>query len=137
MNKLAAVFAIALAGCLGYRARRGSRRATERPDIGRGAGGDAARPTRPTLGNCGGMEFALARVPPNVMLVLDRSGSMGDSIASGSATTKWIDLKSAVSSLVTSYDSADAPRRQHLLVGRQLRRRNVDVAMAAGRGQRP
>ena len=30
---------------------------------------------------------------------------MGDSIGGGSATTKWTDLKNAVSSLVTSYDS--------------------------------
>ena len=56
-------------------------------------------------GNCGAMEFALQRIPPNVMLVIDRSGSMGESIGGGSATTKWTDLKGAVSSLVTSYDS--------------------------------
>src|SRR5581483_8646211 len=55
--------------------------------------------------SCGGMAFALTRVPPNVMLVLDRSGSMDQSIGGGSATTKWTDLKNAVSSLVTSYDS--------------------------------
>jgi hypothetical protein len=54
--------------------------------------------------SCGGMQFALERVPPNVMLVLDRSGSMDQSIGGGSATTKWTDLKSAVSTLVTNYD---------------------------------
>ncbi|HEX8954161.1 MAG TPA: VWA domain-containing protein [Polyangia bacterium] len=56
-------------------------------------------------GVCGAMEFALQRIPPNVMLVIDRSGSMGMSIGGGSATTKWDDLKNAVSSLVTNYDS--------------------------------
>src|SRR5262249_25109615 len=55
--------------------------------------------------SCGGMAFALTRVPPNVMLVLDRSGSMSGSIGGGSATTKWTDLKNAVQSLVTNYDS--------------------------------
>ena len=55
--------------------------------------------------SCGGMQFALARVPPNVMLVLDRSGSMNDSIGGGSATTKWSDLKAALQGLVTTYDS--------------------------------
>jgi hypothetical protein len=54
---------------------------------------------------CGGMEFALTRIPPNVMLVLDRSGSMSDAIASGSKTTKYADLTSAMQSLVASYDS--------------------------------
>jgi hypothetical protein len=51
------------------------------------------------------MQFALTRVPPNVMLVLDRSGSMGNSIGGGSPTSKWTDLKSALSSVVTSYDA--------------------------------
>jgi hypothetical protein len=39
------------------------------------------------------------------MLVLDRSGSMNDSIGGGSATTKWSDLKSAIQQVVTSYDA--------------------------------
>jgi len=55
--------------------------------------------------SCGGMAFALTRVPPNVMLVLDRSGSMSDSIGGGSATSKWSDLKTAIQSAVSSYDS--------------------------------
>ena len=37
---------------------------------------------------CGGMQFQLERIPPNVMLVLDRSGSMGQSIDGTSSTTK-------------------------------------------------
>jgi hypothetical protein len=55
--------------------------------------------------NCGGMQFALQRVPPNVMLVLDRSGSMADSIGGGSVTSKWDDLKTAIQQVVTTYDS--------------------------------
>jgi hypothetical protein len=55
--------------------------------------------------SCGGMQFALTRVPPNVLLVLDRSGSMGDSIGGGSTTSKWTDLKTALQSVVTNYDS--------------------------------
>ena len=51
---------------------------------------------------CGGQEFALTRIPPNVMLVLDRSGSMSDSIASGSKTTKYADLTTAMQSLVST-----------------------------------
>jgi hypothetical protein len=54
-------------------------------------------------GACGGMQFALTRVAPNVMLVLDRSGSMKDPIAAGSTTTKYQDLTAAITSLATSY----------------------------------
>jgi hypothetical protein len=53
---------------------------------------------------CGGMEFQLERIPPNVMLVLDRSGSMGNSIDGSSATKKWDDLKAALAQLVNGYD---------------------------------
>jgi hypothetical protein len=63
---------------------------------GNGGGGDM---------ECGGQEFALTRIPPNVMLVLDRSGSMSDAIASGSKTTKYADLTSAMKSLVSTYDA--------------------------------
>jgi hypothetical protein len=61
-----------------------------------GAGQDAS---------CGGQQFDLMRVPPNVMLVLDRSGSMDSSIGGGSSTSKWSDLKSAIQQLVTTYDA--------------------------------
>jgi hypothetical protein len=54
---------------------------------------------------CGGMQFQLQRIPPNVMLVLDRSGSMGNSIDGTSTTSKWMDLKSALTNLVTNYDA--------------------------------
>src|SRR5262245_30103205 len=54
--------------------------------------------------NCGGMQLSADRVPPNVMLVLDRSGSMGNTISAASTTSKWDDLKTALSSLITTYD---------------------------------
>jgi hypothetical protein len=54
---------------------------------------------------CGAQQFQLERIPPNVMLILDRSGSMGDSIDGTSATTKWDDLKAALSQLVNNYDA--------------------------------
>src|SRR5690242_1274210 len=110
MNKLAVVLAFALAGCLGtapVEEQHGDPAAVPGP------ADDPSPPFAPPqqdagtddAGNCGTMEFALQRIPPNVMLVIDRSGSMGQSIGGGSATTKWTDLKNAVSGLVTSYDS--------------------------------
>src|SRR5207248_8037343 len=54
---------------------------------------------------CGAQQFMLERIPPNVMLVLDRSGSMGQSIDGTSATKKWDDLKAALGQLVTNYDT--------------------------------
>lgn len=61
-----------------------------------GGGGDAS---------CGSAQFAIERVPPNVMLVVDRSGSMGDPISDGSTTTKWSDTKTALTQLVNDYDA--------------------------------
>jgi hypothetical protein len=57
---------------------------------------------------CGGMDFALNAVPPNVMLVLDRSQSMTDPISANPAdagTHKWDDLNAAVTTLVDGYDN--------------------------------
>src|SRR2546430_2530421 len=106
MNKLAVVVAFALAGCLG--SAPVEEHAPVGPDM---VPVEQPLPvTQADLGTddggiCGAMEFALTRIPPNVMLVIDRSGSMGQSIGGGSATTKWDDLKTAVASLVTNYDS--------------------------------
>src|SRR6266568_5055937 len=107
MNKLLVVaVALALTGCLGTA-----------PVEEQHGGNNAPKPDSPLptttvdmagtddAGNCGAMEFALTRVAPNVMLVADRSGSMNQAIASGSATSKWTDLKNAVSTLVTNYDA--------------------------------
>ncbi|MEO6954830.1 MAG: VWA domain-containing protein, partial [Polyangia bacterium] len=54
---------------------------------------------------CGGQQFSVTRVQPNVFLVIDRSGSMGDPISDSSNTSKWNDMKGAVSALVTGFDS--------------------------------
>jgi hypothetical protein len=54
---------------------------------------------------CGGQQFTVERTKPNVFLVVDRSGSMGNPIASGSSTKKWDDLKFALTNLVTGFDS--------------------------------
>jgi len=106
MNKLVVALAFALAGCLGSVPVEDHGPVATGPDM-----LEAPLPVTGVDGGtddggvCGAMEFALQRIPPNVMLVIDRSGSMGGSIGGGSATTKWDDLKSAVSSLVSSYDS--------------------------------
>jgi len=54
---------------------------------------------------CGGQQFQVERVQPNVFLVIDRSGSMGNAISGTSTTTKWEDLKGALGTLVTGFDS--------------------------------
>jgi hypothetical protein len=55
--------------------------------------------------SCSSMQtFTLTQVPPNVMLVLDRSFSMINSGGPGSVS-KWHDLKTSVDSLVTSYNA--------------------------------
>jgi hypothetical protein len=72
---------------------------------GAGGGGNGGASGGGDMGTaCGGMDFALQRVPPNVMLVLDRSDSMNDPIANKSKTTKWQDLGTAVTNLVNKYD---------------------------------
>jgi len=101
MGKLVGVVALC-AGCLG-----GSFYSASAPDMaGPPPGRQDPDPVTPMPDmTCGGVEFALMRVPPNVMLVLDRSGSMGDPIGAGSATSKWDDLKSALQTTVTAYDA--------------------------------
>jgi hypothetical protein len=72
-----------------------------------GGGGYGSRDMAQDPGdaNCGSMQFSLDRVPPNVLLVLDRSASMADPIDDFSLTSKYEDLKTAISTLVTTYDS--------------------------------
>jgi hypothetical protein len=138
MNKLVAAVAFAafgFAGCLGYAPVE-----NHAPQATPPAAPDLAPATVPDAGtddagNCGAMEFALQRVPPNVMLVIDRSGSMGESVGGGSATTKWTDLKSAVSSLVTSYDTAMRLGAAIFSSDGDCKADNVDVPLAAAAGQ--
>jgi hypothetical protein len=136
MNKLVVVVTLALAGCLG------SAPVEEHAPV----GPDMLPPSELPLptsqvdagtddaGVCGGMEFALTRIPPNVMLVIDRSGSMGGSIGGGSATTKWDDLKNAVSSLVTNYDSEMRLGAAIFSSDGNCGATNIDVPLAAAAG---
>jgi hypothetical protein len=61
--------------------------------------------------NCGEQQFVLEAVPPNVMLVLDRSGSMTDQSWDGDANpgtpdvTRWASLHAVVDEVVTSFDA--------------------------------
>jgi hypothetical protein len=69
-----------------------------------GSGGSAGTPsgTGGSGGNpsCGAQTFQLmAAPPPNMLLVLDKSGSMGDIIPTDNQT-KWHDLKQAIATLV-------------------------------------
>lgn len=53
---------------------------------------------------CGSDLYTAERVPPNLLLVIDRSGSMNEQIGSGmSRDTKWNIAKAATRSLVTTY----------------------------------
>jgi hypothetical protein len=64
---------------------------------------NAGQDTKPPT--CGGMQFAIERVPPNVLLVLDRSGSMREPISDFSSSSKFDDLQAALQSLVMQFDS--------------------------------
>lgn len=86
--------------------------------------------------SCGGMEFALQRIPPNVMLVLDRSGSMKQSIGNNSNTSKWDDLKNAVAALVQGYDSQMRLGASLFSANQACAPGNIDVALAPAAGQK-
>jgi hypothetical protein len=53
---------------------------------------------------CNEVKFETQSVPPNLLLVLDRSGSMDDPSSQGSPTTKLEDLQTAVDYLLTQGD---------------------------------
>jgi hypothetical protein len=55
-------------------------------------------------GGCGSDEFAIDIVPPNVMLVVDRSGSMEDENVPGTNMTRWEVAVQAIDSMTTAYD---------------------------------
>ncbi|HEY2743275.1 MAG TPA: vWA domain-containing protein [Polyangia bacterium] len=136
MNKLVAVSfvsALTLTGCLGSAPVEDHQALPPTPDMAE-APQQIVEPA-PDLGNCGAMQFALTRVEPNVMLVIDRSGSMGDPVTTGSATSKWTDLKNAVSSLVTGYDSQMRLGAAIFSSDGNCGAANVDVPLAAAAGQ--
>jgi hypothetical protein len=74
------------------------------------AGGRGLGPTAPSADgpNCGLTRFAVERLPPNVLIVLDKSASMNQ-LAQGligclflQCNSKWTDMKNALTSTVTA-----------------------------------
>jgi hypothetical protein len=61
-------------------------------------GSDAGQP------NCGLETFELKPRPAELMLILDRSGSMNDPAGPGSPTTKWVDVTSALDEAMMKTD---------------------------------
>ncbi len=53
-------------------------------------------------GGCGGSEFATTRLPPNVLIVLDRSGSMDNDVG---GRTRWDVAKDAIRTVTTTFDA--------------------------------
>lgn len=63
---------------------------------------DEATSTCMIGGMCGTSEFAIARLAPNVMILLDRSGSMDGSI---DGSTRWNVAKVAIEAITTRFDA--------------------------------
>jgi len=55
-------------------------------------------------GDCGGFAFEITAVPPNVMILLDRSGSM-DGAVTGTGMNRWEVAREAVRSVTTGFDA--------------------------------
>jgi hypothetical protein len=53
--------------------------------------------------NCGTQHFAVTPNSPNIVLVIDKSGSMSQSASAGSTSAKWDDLRNAVAALMFNY----------------------------------
>jgi hypothetical protein len=71
-------------------------------DAGAIASGEQGDASEPEIGDgCGHSEFEIAELPPNVMILLDRSGSMDDD---ADGDTRWNVAKRAIETLTTSFD---------------------------------
>jgi hypothetical protein len=74
---------------------------------------DAGGPSAPTADgpNCGLQRFAVERLPPSVLIVLDKSASMRDLAKGlvgcilGQCNSKWTDMKNALTATVTATES--------------------------------
>jgi hypothetical protein len=66
------------------------------PDGGASSGGKGGGVTSPDDKNCGLMTFKLQQRPAELMLVLDRSGSMNDPAGPMSMVSKWADVTAAL-----------------------------------------
>lgn len=56
-------------------------------------------------GDCGGFQFQIENVPPNVMILLDRSGSM-DGEVPGTSDNRWEVAVDVVQTVTTAFDDA-------------------------------
>jgi hypothetical protein len=83
----------------------------------------------------GGGQFTTTGAQPNLMLVLDRSGSMKRPLSPQSMTIKWDDLKSAVGSLLQQYDSQVQFGASTFSSDGQCAPGKIDVALAPTSGQ--
>ncbi|MCA9683021.1 MAG: hypothetical protein KC457_12550 [Myxococcales bacterium] len=54
-------------------------------------------------GDCGGFEFSIEAVPPNLLIMLDRSGSMSNSVPNANAN-RWEVAKQAILQVTTNFD---------------------------------
>src|SRR5262249_17921387 len=97
--------AIAVASCESAKINRGSggngggRGAGGGAGGAGGSGGPAGRDGGADAPVCGEQTFMLERVPPKVLIVLDRSGSMGWPATTG---TRWSNVTAAINTVVMS-----------------------------------
>ncbi len=86
---------------------------TASPSIDGGGGGADADPNAPDAGIdalyydandvCAELDFNIELLPPHLMILLDKSGSMTDSLSSGG--TKWSQAQPAIEHLITTYQN--------------------------------
>ena len=70
--------------------------------MGGGGGGGGGSPDGGT--NCGVQDFTLDRLPPDLLIILDKSGSMNDTPPAGGGT-KWDQVTAAIDQTVMSLDT--------------------------------
>ena len=56
-------------------------------------------------GGCGAKPFSITAQPPNVMIVLDRSGSMDGSVPNSGGKSRWQVASEAIAQLLSTYSS--------------------------------
>ncbi len=66
---------------------------------------EASGRCEPGLG-CGAEEFDILAVPPNVLLVLDRTGSMDGEVPNSGGKDRWTVAKEAIASMTANFDGA-------------------------------
>ncbi len=54
-------------------------------------------------GECGEKDFKITALPPNLMIVLDRSGSMGGSVPNSGGKSRWQVASEAIAALTASF----------------------------------